>query len=105
MEKCQQLLRENRELGRELAEAQSDAAARQLLVARGFAADLQAALHEMRDAAVLLEEEQVGRRRSRVWGAGVRQGRVFRRRFAWLRGWFVFWGRQAAVKAEEDANE
>jgi hypothetical protein len=62
--KCQQLLKENQELGRELAESRSDATARQLAVARGFAADLQAALHEMRDAAVLLEEEQVG------WGGG-----------------------------------
>jgi hypothetical protein len=60
VQKCQQLLKENQELGRELAESQADAAARQLAVARGFAADLQAALHEMRDAAVLLEEEQVG---------------------------------------------
>ncbi|KAI8462477.1 MAG: hypothetical protein J3K34DRAFT_500443 [Monoraphidium minutum] len=56
--KCQQLLRENQELGAELAESKSGAVGRQLAVARGFAADLQAALHEMRDAAVLLEEEQ-----------------------------------------------
>lgn len=57
--KCQQLLQENQALGRELASSAADAVERQLLVARSFACDLQAALQEMRDLAVVLEEEQV----------------------------------------------